>query len=243
MTFRNGQSSIETLMVFLFVLFMLVVLALFASERNRESSDLKMLIDLRRICSSFADNINNIAEQGPGFYRYFSLPAYVYGYSDYSVYVYRNFVEVSAGNHSVIDYIVYPNVSIYCLDKDLMKKNKVYNEGVRLLVLCHRPELFVLNGSVWPRKVVVDEVFNFSVRVMNFGPVESGNFTVLFNDSVPVRVYSVPSEEVVEVGFTMTAPQSPGIYNVSVLLDSGNEVDESMEDNNFYRGFIYVVSS
>jgi len=242
MTFRKGQSSIETLMVFVLVMFILVIIAIFANERNKEANEIKTLIDIRRICDSFSDNVNNIAEQGSGFYKYFRLPGEVYGKEEYWLNVYGNLVEVSSRNYSVINSMVSSNITIACLDKNLTKRNKVYNDGERIYIICDKPELYVLNDSLWPPNAYANTTVNVTVKVVNFGPADAGSFTVLFNNTTPVVVSSLKSEDSVEVGFNMATPLATGPYPIMVVVDSLNEVNESIEVNNNYTGTLNVVS-
>ena len=245
---KKGQTSMELIITIAFTLFIFIIVALFASEKNRESNDFKIKIDTKRICKSVADNINNIAEQGSGFYRYFSLPRRVYGEHEYNISIYGNWVEISLEDHHYtrINQIVTSNVTVFCLDKGLNKRNKIFNDRERIFIICHKPELMMVNGSFHPVSALANESINVSIDVINFGPVDCGQFRVLFNNTilnntVSVVVPSLKSEEVAEVWFNMTTPETTGYYPIEIKIDVNNSVNESIESNNFYNGTLNVV--
>lgn len=234
--------GMELLISVLFILVIFTIVALFAYDRNRESNDLKLGTDTKRICKSVANNINNIAEQGSGFYRYFSLPNMAYGRNEYNISVYGNWVGISLEdrNYSWATQMITSNVTIFCLDKGFNKKNKVFNDRERLFIICHKPELMMVTGSFHPVEALANESINVSIDVINFGPVDCEQFTVLFNN-VSVTVSSLKSEDTVEVRSNMTTPETCGYYPIEIRIDSNDSVKESIESNNFYNGTLNVV--
>ncbi len=251
MTVRKGQSSMETLIVFLFIMFILLMVAIYANEKSTEATNIKTETDLRRVADSFADNVNTIAEEGSGFYKYFRLPTQLVGVQDYDVSVYGNLVEVSCNNYSVIDPMVSSNITIACLDKNISKRNKVYNDAEKIFIICSKPELTYLNGSLWlayangslwPPNAYTNQSVNLTIKVMNFGPVDSGPFWVLFNGTITKRVGSLKSEEAVEVSSSqIKTPLTSGLYPVNISLDYNNSVNESIETNNNFTVYVNVV--
>jgi hypothetical protein len=235
---RKGQTSIEMIISIMFVLFILVIIALFASERNREAEQIKVRIDSKRVCMILADNINNIAGQGSGFYKYFSLPETLYGVTDYNISVYQDYVEISTDNYAWTVQTVSSNVTAHCLDTGAFKKNKVYVEEDRVHIICNRPELMILNGSMWPPYAYTNKSINLSVRVMNFGPVDAGSFNVSFNGTTKT-VSSLGSEEEIEVFFSYNTTESPGEYPIGISVNA--PYPESITINNFFNSTLNVV--
>jgi hypothetical protein len=247
MTLRKGQTSIEMIMSIMFVLFILIIIALFANERTKEANAIQLRLDAKRVCISLADNINNIAEQGPGFYRYFSLPETVYGVTEYNLTVYRDFVEVSTQDYTWSTQTVTSNVTTFCLDKGSFKRNKVYDEGGLIYIICNKPELIYVNGSawltysnasLWPPNVYTNQSVNLSIKVMNYGPVDSGPFWVRFNGTTATakKVERLRSEEITEIApFNMTTPLASGNFSIWVEIDYNNSVNESIEPNNNFN--------
>jgi uncharacterized protein (UPF0333 family) len=250
---RKGQSSIETLIVFLFIMFMLLMVAIYASEKSNEATNIKTQTDMRRVADSFADNVNTIAEQGSGFYKYFRLPAQLVGVQDYNVSIYGNLVEISCNNYSVIEPMVSSNITVACLDKSISKRNKVYNDGEKIFIICDKPELIFVNGSLWltyangslwPPNAYINQSVNLSIKVMNFGPADSGPFWVSFNGNktTATRIDSLKSEGIAEVPpFQMNASAIIGAMAINVSIDYNNSVDESIETNNNFTVYLNVL--
>ena len=242
MMLRKGQASIEMIMSIMFVLFILVIISLFASERNREADGIKLVIDAKRVATSLADNINNIAIQGPGFYRYFSLPDTLYGVTEYNLSIYRDFLEISAQNFSWDTQTVSSNITAYCMDKGQFNRNKVFNDADRIYIICNKPELMYLNGTMWPATAYVNQSINLSFKIMNFGPVDAGSFWVRFNGSSSKKISSIRSEEILEVpAFSFNTTAIPGIIPINISIDWNNSIDESIESNNNFTITLNVI--
>ena len=242
MMLRKGQTSIETIMSIMFVLFILVIISLFASERSREAEGIKLRIDAKRVASSLADNINNIAIQGPGFYRYFSLPDTLYGVTEYNLSIYRDFLEISAQNYTWTTQTVSSGITTYCMDKGSFKRNKVFNDDDRIYIICNKPELMYLNGTMWPATAYVNQSINLSISIMNFGPVGSGSFWVKYNGTTAKKIDSLGSEQTLEVPpFSFNATATPGIIPINISIDWNNSIDESIESNNNFTITLNVI--
>jgi hypothetical protein len=241
MTGARGQTSLEFLIGITFILFILVLSAVFASQKTAEGDDLKIKIDGKRVCTSFADNVNNIAEQGNGFYKYFSFPARIYGDNDYNITVYGNWVEVTSGNYTWSRQTVSSNISVICLDKGLTRKNKIFNQLEMIYVICDKPELRVVNDSLRPISVHSNQSINISFQVMNFGPVDAGEFNVSFNETLNQTITKLDSEEKTYLVYSITTPQDPGVYIINITIDPENQINESIENNNVYNATLKVV--
>jgi len=251
MMLRKGQTSIEMIMSIMFVLFILVIIALFANERTKEANAIQLRLDAKRVCVSLADNINNIAEQGPGFYRYFSLPETLYGVTDYNLSIYRDFVEVSAQDYTWSTQTVTSNVTTYCMDKGPFERNKVYDDGGLIYIICNKPELIYVNGSawltysnasLWPMEVYTNQSLNLSIKVMNYGPVDAGAFWVRFNGTTAKKIESLRSEEITEIApFNMTTPLTAQIFQVRIEIDYNNSINESIKPNNNFNITLNVI--
>jgi hypothetical protein len=258
MTCRRGQASIESLLAIVFALFILVTAALLASEKNSEGNSLKLRTDAKRVCTSMADNINTIAEEGSGFYKYFSIPATLYGENDYNVTPYGNLIEITSGDYSYLRDMITSNVTIYCLNKSLNLRNKVYSDQENIYIICNKPELMIINSSFRannsypPIRIPANSMMNLTIGIMNFGPVNAGPFNISFNLTSPsfndTKSYRIPlpglaSESKTEASvITNNRTASPGNYyiNVTITVDSLNEIKESTKSNNVYKGTIYV---
>lgn len=240
MSYVKGQMSMETLIGIVFVLFILVLAAAYASQKTGEGDDIKLKADCTRIAQSFADNINNIAEQGHGFYKYFSLPEKAYGGNDYNISLYSTWVEINSNNYSYVTQTVTSNITIFCLDYGYTKRNKVFNENENIYIICDKPELRIVNNSLNPKRGYRNTEINISIEVMNFGPKESNAFSVSFNGTQIKNISSLAPEEKIVINYAYPAPPTPGYYTLNFTVDSGNTVNESIESNNHYNETIRI---
>jgi len=85
----RGQASIEMIIT---IGIILIICLIFSQMRIRESNEYTMFLDAKRVCKSVADNIDTIAEQGPGYYRYISIPNTIKGGHEYDIITYSKFV-------------------------------------------------------------------------------------------------------------------------------------------------------
>jgi hypothetical protein len=238
---RRGQASVESLMTVVFAVLILTVVSILAMQKSNEANDLKTKTDARRVLDILVDNVNNIAGQGSGFYRYFTLPETLYGDREYNISIYGNLAELGSGDYADTRELRTSNITVICMDKDLRKSNKVYSDQEKIYIICDKPELIVVNGSFRPFRAVVNDTMNVSVTIMNFGPAGSGQFNVSINNTTQVVVPSLASEEKVVVSAWINAPAKTGPYNIPIVVDSGYAVDESIESNNVFNATINVV--
>jgi subtilase family serine protease len=128
------------------------------------------------------------------------------------------------------------------MDKGSFARNKVYDDGGLIYIICNKPELIYVNGSawltysnasLWPPDVYTNQSVNLSIKIMNYGPVDSGPFWVRFNGTTTRKIDSLKSEEIAEVPpFPMNASSSSGAMLINISIDYNNSVDESIETNN-----------
>lgn len=243
---KKGQASIEFLVTIALILLLFSIVMFFAFKKTKESNEFSTLLDAKRFCKSIANNINTIAEQGPGYYKYISIPKTLFGGSSYNISTYSTFVEIAWDS----DYspwstqIITSNVSIYCngssvdnLSRGLMFMNKVYNDDGRVIISCHLPDLKVVKGTMVPREVVGTEDISASMDIVNFGPVDiNQKFSIEFNNTDTLNVYfvnvsQIDAEETVTVHVNIT---SPAMGNYTITLDVDDVIEESIEHNNRY---------
>jgi hypothetical protein len=246
----KGQTTIEMIVVVGFILILFTLILLVAHNKTLDSNDLKMRLDAKRVAGSLADNINTIAEQGHGYYRYFTLPQYLFGGTEYNISVYGSFVEVNwvsrHGEQGYIEQIVTANASKYCLDLNESKPNKVFNYYERVLLTCNRADFMLVDDSFGPETLSgsAGSDVNLSIEVFNYGVLDSGQFNVFFaliNNTGDMKwnatyllAGGVAADRKAKVDVTMT-PQDAGVYTISVFADSDDEILESYELDNWYN--------
>jgi len=233
---KKGQATIELIATIGLVMLIFIVVAVSALQKNMESEYIKMFLDAQRIAGSVADNINAISEQGPGYYRYFSVPAWIYGDVGYNVTCYNNFVEISWGNYTWSTQIVTSNARVYCLDRGLNVSNRVFNRNNSIEVTCHRPNLRVVDGSFKPVSVEGGENTTFSFDVEDDSHVASGVFIAEVVGVGNISVGGLAAGEEKEVVFT--AALSSGTHLIRIIIDSGNIINESIESDNYYNATV-----
>ena len=247
----KGQAGIEMLFSIMFVLFILTIITLFANERTKEANSVQMRLDAKRVCISLAENINNIAKQGPGFYRYFSLPDTLYGVTEYNLTVYRDFVEISADDYIWSTQTITSNITLHCMDKGAFERNKVFDDSGSISIICNKPELRYVDGSMWlsysnsslwPPYADANNSLNLTIKIMNYGPRQSGPFWVRFNGTTLKRIDPLAPDEIIEVpSYSLTTPLSSGPFPVIVEIDYNNSVNESIESNNVFNVTLNVI--
>jgi hypothetical protein len=238
----KGQSSIELITGIVFLLLIFTLILFLAYQKTRESLMLKSVIDAKRVVKTFAMSINVIAEQGSSYYKYVSIPETLYKNFNYSLTTYGTWVEISWDSKAspLSSSLVTSNVTVYCLDKSMEKKNKILNDNGEIIITCYRPDLKPLPETFKPREVTSGEIVNLSIKVKNSGVVDSGEFTVLFN-SQPIVLSSLGVEKTERVKVEYTAPLTPGNYTIPILVDSQDDIYESIEEDNFYNATIEVT--
>ena len=224
-----------------FILLIFIILVLYAHQKITESNEFREILDAKRICQSFASNINTISKQGPNYYRYFSIPLKVYGGREYNLSNYKNIIEISwESKYSPFSTsILTENVTIICLDKGMDKKNKILNDDGNILITCYRPDLKPIAETFQPLTARPGENVTISIDIMNFGAKDSGAFDVKFNTTT-VRVPGLSYDNTITVSADITVPDMAMNYTIQIYVDSNNEINESIEDDNWYNGTIMV---
>lgn len=238
---KKAQTSMELITGIVFLSLIFLIFLIVANEKLQESNDIKSWIDAKRICKKFAMNIDTIASQGNSYYKKFKLPEKVYKNFDYNISLYSNRVEIS-WDSKLSPYslpIATSNVTIYCLDKDEHKENKILNDNENIIILCYKPELTILKEKFYPTEVNSGKKVNLSVWIKNIGLVKAGQFKVLLN-SQELTINSLDVDESIKIFANYTAPLNAGNYSVGMILDPNNDIDESIESNNYYNATISV---
>jgi len=139
---ETGQSGLEFVMGFGFLLLTLLIAISISTQKTGESAKLKTAIDAQRIGTSIKDNINAISQQGPGFSKYFSVPNRIQGGFDYDIHINSNVLELTWVENSWSTYLISSNISYHCISKGFDKKNRVkYHDDGTLEVSCHLPNV------------------------------------------------------------------------------------------------------
>lgn len=238
-----GQASMEIILAIGFLLLIFIMMVLVAIEKNRESNEIKMFLDAKRICKSVASNINTVSEQGEGYYRHFSIPKEVYGGHNYTIRTYRNFVEISWDKYVWSTQIIASNITILCINVDEGKRNYVFNNGT-IYIDCDRPNLLPLIG-LRPDNATVDSDVTLSIRITNRGTSSAGNFTIGFEIigtgiDVESNVSIIHPREILMANATATMPSFPGSYTVRVDVDRYDTINETSESDNSYNESIQI---
>lgn len=239
MKFHSGQSTIELIITIGFMLFIFIILVFAASERAIESNEFKTFIDAKKIVVSIADNINTISRLGSGYYRYFSIPAGIYGNYEYEINITGNLAEIMWEDNTWSEQLITFNITIFCLDRGMNRKNKITNDNEKILITCYRPDLKPVNGTLRPSSAGANSSINISVDITNFGARNSGSFVVLFN-STAITLPGIDVDQTITVSVNLTTPPSSGNWTIPVYVDSNNEINESIESDNFYNGTIKI---
>ena len=107
-----------------------------------------------------------------------------------------------------------------------------------------KPDLAISSVNLTPKPVVVGRQANLSVTVDNLGNIDSAAFNVslLVNETeiAKERVPGLKAGESITITFTGT-PSDAGTYNVTILADSDDEINESYEENNLFSIEIAVI--
>jgi hypothetical protein len=225
---RKAQVGLELIAALAIIFLILIVITVYSIEKVQESNDIKTFIDAKRICTSIADNLDTIQQQGKGHYKYFSMPEQIQGNYDYNVSIGNNAVEITWGDRSWVVGTIASNITVYCLDYGLNESNRVWNKGDYLAVSCYRPNLRPLEESVryWNNEGNV----TISVKVENEGHVYSQGFNVSFG-SDDRHVDGLEAYEKIELNHTIEDFPTGG-YTVVIKADSWNAVEESIETDN-----------
>ncbi len=250
---NKGQTTVEMIVVVGLIMLIFILIMLITYTKTVESNDFKMQLDAKRVAQSAADNINTIAEQGHGYYRFFNLPQYLFGGEDYNVSTYGNFLEVNwtsrTGPQAYVTQLITANVSNYCFEKRSGKMTKVFNYGERVIVTCERPDLMLVEDSFTPEDLEFSGSQTITIEVFNYGILEAGAFNTnfsLYNSSGVLKWTAVnlssgiPADRRIMITKTISGVSS-GSYNLSIHADSNDTVTESFNGDNWYNATITIL--
>jgi len=124
---KRGQGVPEFTVVISFVLLVFLVMLLIVFQKQVDTYQLKVYLDAKKVAHSVADNINMISRNGHGYYRYFPMPDYLHGYTEYNIIVADKFIEIEYDTQTWSAPIITNNVTILGLVKGDNETNCVTN--------------------------------------------------------------------------------------------------------------------
>ncbi len=223
----RGQTAMEFIIGVGFMILVFSVVVLLSIDKISESSRIKTSLDARRVGYSIRDNINMVAQQGRGYYHYFSVPTQIHGGYDYDVQISGSQLEIMWGDDVWTANLIASNITMYCLSRGLNMRNRIYYRDNGLEITCNLPNLKVLGETV---KLDGGET---QVDVLNDAHVVSGPFTVA------VQTNTSEYEQVVEslsAGETLTLSFDTGGWDYAFFnIDSYDAVNESIESDNTFN--------
>ncbi len=92
---KRSQASLELSTVISFVLVVFMVIMVVVLQKQQEAYETQVFMDAKRVASSLANNINTIAQNGNGYYRYINMPAELHGGIEYEIELGDNLVWIS----------------------------------------------------------------------------------------------------------------------------------------------------
>jgi hypothetical protein len=252
---NKGQTTVEMIVVVGLIMIIFILVMLITHAKTVESNDFKLQLDAKRVAQSVADNINTIAEQGHGYYRFFALPPYLFGGEDYGLSTYGNFLEVNwtarSGPQAYTTQLITANVSDYCFEKGSGKMTKVFNYGERIIVSCERPDLMIVSDSFVPESRKGKNLVStgISIDVFNYGILDAGPFNTnfsLFNSSGGLKWSAINISSGIPADRRMTITETipgiaQGIYRLSIHADSGDTIIESFRGDNWYNATLNIT--
>ena len=108
-------------------------------QKQAEAHNLQGFMDAKTVASTVADNINMLAQNGHGYYRCFSIPEQLFGFTDYDI----NFGDTDITDSSVwINYsdstwstqIISNDVTIINLTKAEYLRNCITNNNGQITI-------------------------------------------------------------------------------------------------------------
>jgi hypothetical protein len=131
---KDAQGSVEIIMSFSMILLLFIIVILITFQKQGEAHDIQVSLDAQRITKTLSENINSISKNGDGYYTYFTLPNYVYGYTDYDFSISSNFLEISYSGINWESQLVTDNITMTPLVKGHDSENCIMNENGRVVV-------------------------------------------------------------------------------------------------------------
>lgn len=140
---NKGQGSPEFIVVISFVMLIFVVIMVISIQKQKDAYDMQVFLDAKRVAASIGDNINMIAKNGDGYYKYFSIPEYLHGFTDYNITLNSNFLEIAYMESNWASPLITDNVSIVHLDKGGGRENCVISDGGLIILnnICNSSNL------------------------------------------------------------------------------------------------------
>lgn len=124
---KGGQGTPEFSVVISFVLLVFLVVLLIVFQKQTDAYQLQVFLDAKKVTQSVADNINMISRNGHGYYRYFSVPDDLYGYTEYNITAAEKFVGIEYGDQTWATPIITNDVTILGLVKGENETNCITN--------------------------------------------------------------------------------------------------------------------
>ncbi len=124
---EKGQGVPEFSVVISFVLLVFLVVLLIVFQKQTDAYQLQVYLDAKKVTQSIADNINMISRNGHGYYRYFSVPDYLRGYTEYNITVAGKFLAIEYSTQTWATPIISNNVTIFGLVKGDNETNCITN--------------------------------------------------------------------------------------------------------------------
>ena len=131
---RKGQGSPEFSVVISFVLLIFIIIMFISFERQDEAYRLQVFLDAKKTATSVADNINMISKNGHGYYRYFSIPETLHGFTDYDINIAQNYLDINYSDQVWSTTLITQNVTILHLNKGEYKTNCVTNDNGQVVI-------------------------------------------------------------------------------------------------------------
>ncbi|MCX6694695.1 MAG: hypothetical protein NTU61_00145, partial [Candidatus Altiarchaeota archaeon] len=172
---EKAQAALEMIVSVVFLVLIFLVVAILALEKSTESSELKTYLDAKRIGESVKDNVNMISQQGPGYYKYFSVPEQIHGGYSYNLSFGSTGLDVVWGEPAWSTKLLTPNVVVSSIDYGLTKSNRIMNRGGRIEISGHRPNLVPVCDTI--STVSDGTIVNITFEVINDAHVDDVNTT------------------------------------------------------------------
>jgi len=159
---KKGQTSIELIISLGFLILTFAIIVILAYDKTSESAEIKVYMDVKRIGESIKDNINTVSEQGPGYYKYFSIPSRIRGFYDYNVSIYGNMLHIS-WDHRLSPYtthLISANVTLLELEKGANNRNCIMNDNglIKIKQICGKVSILAYEGSDGSDSTLLDSI-------------------------------------------------------------------------------------
>ena len=243
----KGQSSLEMIAGFGLLTMIMIILVLISMNKSSEADELKLYLDAKRVGGKIVDNLETINREGLGYYKYFSIPEYLVGMTEYNVTLRGGVLTLQYEDKAFSRRISNANVSVHSLSKGLDKRNRVKRVEWGLLVTGHKANLVPLIDTF-------NAVYNpstgnvtISVYVVNDAHITSNSTTARFTQKylgTRFKDAGIPELKPYEKAYVNVSDDWLGVneYSFSVDVDEVDNVTESIESDNYINKSIRVVS-